>query len=116
MTEPTDRERAREIAHTICDFATFFCTRCGQYGKACGCAENVVDRAERTIAKTLETGTAAVRAETVEQCAKINEEWMKADALLLACGEMSAQEIRTVKAVLAARAAAIRSLKTGDNT
>lgn len=54
----------------------------------------------------------AVRAcaEIRERCAKVCEEWLRVSELLLHCGEMSAQEIRTVKAVLTNRAAAIRAL------
>lgn len=49
--------------------------------------------------------------EGLEMAAKRVEEWLDTPALLLACGEMTAQEIRTAKAVLKQRAAAIRSLK-----
>lgn len=47
---------------------------------------------------------------TAEKCAKIVEELLHTPTLLLLGGEMTAQEIRTVKAVLANRAAKIREL------
>jgi hypothetical protein len=76
MTNPTaeQRETARDLAHTICDFAVFFCTRCGQYGKNCTCVENVVDRAEKNISSILEkfatTEREAGRRAGLEEAAK----------------------------------------------
>ena len=49
-----------------------------------------------------------------ERCAKVNEAWLNRSELLLHCGEMTAQELRTVTAVLKARAAAIRALPQED--
>jgi hypothetical protein len=45
-----------------------------------------------------------------EQAAAKLDEWQDTPTLLLACGEMTAQEIRTVKAVLRQRAKIIRDL------
>lgn len=54
------------------------------------------------------------RAEERERCARVNEAWLNRSELLLHCGEMTAQELRTVTAVLKARAAAIRALPQED--
>jgi hypothetical protein len=54
----------------------------------------------------------AYRDEAYERAARILDQWVgDTPAMLLACGEMTAGELRTVKAVLHNRAAAIRNLK-----
>ena len=49
-------------------------------------------------------------AEAREMAAKVNRAWLNAQELRLHAGEMTAQELRTVRAVLIARAAAIAAL------
>lgn len=51
------------------------------------------------------------RDDPVEACAAIADAWSRKDALRLACGEMTAQELRTAQAVARAIAADIRRLK-----
>lgn len=53
------------------------------------------------------TTAAAVKAER-ERCAGLADQWSKTGDLLLRCGEMTAQELRTAKAVANGIAAAIR--------
>lgn len=50
---------------------------------------------------------------TIEQCAEVAEAYDNPSKLLLVGGEMTAQELRTARAVVRMLAAAIRSLK-GD--
>jgi hypothetical protein len=54
--------------------------------------------AESILAALAEARTAGVAAER-ERCAKIAVSWQRADAIKLAAGEMTAQELRTAKAV-----------------
>ncbi len=51
---------------------------------------------------------------TIEKCAEIVEELLHTPTLLLLGGEMTAQEIRTVKAVLKNRARVIRAIPVSD--
>ena len=55
----------------------------------------------------------AMRAKIVaaerERCAKIAEEWMDQSTMKLRAGEMTAQELRTSRAVVAAISRAIRN-------
>ena len=51
------------------------------------------------------------RNEALEEAAGKLDEWTKPQTLLLACGEMEPQELRTCLAVLKQRASAIRELK-----
>jgi hypothetical protein len=51
---------------------------------------------------------AAVRAER-ERCAKIADQWLDSPTMRLRAGKMTAQEIRSVKAVVTSIAAVIRS-------
>ena len=55
---------------------------------------------------------AEARIAALEEAAGVVEMWVNdRPAMLLACGEMSAQEIRTVRAVMKNRIAAIRAFK-----
>lgn len=63
------------------------------------------ERAELAEAKA--ATEAAVMAER-ERCAAMGDQWSKTGDLLLRCGEMTAQELRTAKAVANGIAAAIR--------
>lgn len=47
----------------------------------------------------------------VEAAVGTLEPWLRTDALKLACGEMPAQEVRTVRSVLQSRIVAARSLR-----
>lgn len=55
-------------------------------------------------------GPDEVDAETVERCAKCGDAWDNPSVLLLAAGEMTAQELRTARAVSRGIAAAIRAM------
>lgn len=52
----------------------------------------------------------AIRRAAIEECAKVADAWKRADEIQLRAGEMTAQELRSVKAVVNSIAAMIRSL------
>lgn len=52
-----------------------------------------------------------IRAEALEETAAMLDAWGKPATLKLSAGEMTAQELRTVKAVLCSASARIRALK-----
>lgn len=72
----------------------------------CGCA--VADAAQTTIAEAMRTSLHDARHKAFEEAASLLE--VRPDAIRLACGEMTAREMRTVQAVLRWRAGAIRRL------
>lgn len=69
----------------------------------------------RLSALTPSTALSAVRDEVLEEAAKRGDAWDSPSALRLAAGEMTAQELRTARAVARGIAAAIRSMKGGGD-
>lgn len=59
----------------------------------------------------LRAGQSSIRADALEEAAKVAEKWSTAQALRLACGEMTAQELRTALAVVNGIVSRIRALK-----
>lgn len=52
-----------------------------------------------------------IEAAALERAAKVAEEWLSHGTMQLRAGEMTAQELRTAKAVVSAICATIRALK-----
>lgn len=67
------------------------------------------DKGNHYLIESSQPSPAAIRRER-ERCAKMADAWERPDALRLAAGEMTAQEMRTARAVAKGIAAAIRSL------
>jgi len=59
-------------------------------------------RLKRAVRRALDQAQATGRRETLEECIKDIEPFMNTQTLKLAAGEMSAQEVRTVKAIVSA--------------
>lgn len=66
-------------------------------------AESIAQKIRDAIGKARERG--------LDEAAKIVDEWLDTGTMLLRAGEMTAQELRTAKAVVTAIAASIHRLK-----
>lgn len=104
----SDAERAREIALSIRDvIGTCVCPEDFSHPDCGPCA--VAHAVEPALSAARAEGRAEGSAEAREACAKLASPTM--DEILLHAGEMTAQERRTVTAVLKWIAAAIRGRK-----
>lgn len=108
MTTPTEEhsEMAREMAQSVSDLVA---AAGYPLGMGVGYSERQIGMLTDKFASALES----VERRAIERAALILDEWLSStSSMLLACGEMSAQELRTVKAVLKNRRDAICWLAT----
>jgi hypothetical protein len=95
----------------------------GEYWKAFSEAGDEIAENMRSIIATLcaenealRAQIASIRDETLEEAAKRGDAWDSPSALRLMAGEMTAQEMRTARAVARGIAAAIRALPTKEQS
>lgn len=67
------------------------------------------------VGRRQQAGVHAVLAIAIEECAKVGDPWTKAGEIRLRMGELTAGEMRAVKAATNAIAAAIRKMKGGES-
>lgn len=117
MAEPTEAMRA--VAQELVSANPLVCGACngplpnpdcGHRGQHhLSCIPQTDDLAE-AVARALATQAAQTKRETMELAAAVLRAWSSTDEMKLRAGEMTAQEVRTVKAVLGACIAEISSL------